>query len=222
MKKKKNLLHLFQNLPRKLVFMLRCCKEDDSQKDNTANSCKDDNPSTYEDGYLSTYEDVNDIPANNISNPMHDPEVLKLEMEKVNARDRVIAEKNLLITSLLSAPGALPPGWLFQFTPQGELYYINPSGQSCWEHPIIGATPSLTVASTGDDGIDMNQVAPPTPPSSGINAKEAASDELAPKRMTIKSVKTMRGANKKALNATKLKDKDNVTSDIEAATEGAI
>ena len=38
--------------------------------------------------------------------------------------------------------------------------------------------------------------------------------------MTIKSVKTMRGANKKALNATKLKDKDNVTSDIEAATEG--
>ena len=73
--------------------MLRCCKEDDSQKDNTANSCKDDNPSTYEDGYLSTYEDVNDIPANNISNPMHDPEVLKLEMEKVNARDRVIAEK---------------------------------------------------------------------------------------------------------------------------------
>ena len=82
--------------------------------------------------------------------------------------------------------------------------------------------PSLTVASTGDDGIDMNQVAPPTPPSSGINAEEAASDELAPKRMTIKSVKTMRGANKKALNATKLKDKDNVTSDIEAATEGAI
>ena len=150
------------------------------------------------------YDDDSDLSGVNTANPLHDPNQGFLERGKVHERDQVIAQKNLLITSLLSAPGALPPGWLFQFTPQGDVYYIDPSGQSSWDHPIIGAIPTLPVTVAGNEG------AQPATHGEEANTEDSVGGQE-PRNLSIKSIKIEpgKGARMKLRKSSEKKSKGN-------------
>ena len=174
-KKKKNLLHFFQKLPRKIRSVLGCSENGVTEEGRDASSFASEDLSDM-------YDDDSDLPGVNTANPLHDPNQGFLERGKVHERDQVIAQKNLLITSLLSAPGALPPGWLFQFTPQGDVYYIDPSGQSSWDHPIIGAIPTLPLTVAGNEG------AQPATHGEEANTEDSVGGQE-PRNLSIKSIK---------------------------------
>ena len=144
-RKKKNMFHFLQKLPRKINnFLGRASGDrDNSWRDSSMPS------NNEEEG------DQNESSLPETNNPLH-AQLVQIETDKVKERDKTIAQKNILITTLLSQPGALPPGWIFQFTGQGDLYYIDSNGQSQWEHPSLGVLGSSAGAENVNSDANTN------------------------------------------------------------------